>query len=169
MLAAFPGALSQEPEAAPGITYADARCRLLAEARVGMHPARAAAWVASRHASGQGAMGTPPPRLHFRREPDGATWLALTWQSADKVKPFAISDDEADVVEQQPGGPYLETVDRIEDSKWTTFYPFDEHGCKWHVRGAEADSSGRLHASPLVRSVEATAHGALPASDWDES
>lgn len=125
------------------ISYSQRRCRLLAEARVGLHPSRAAAWVAARHASGAGAASAPSPHVHFRRESDGATWLSLSWRPGDVL----------------PGRPYLEPIDALDEAEWTTFYPFDEHGCKWHSRGAEADSSGRLHGSPPIRSMIAEEWG----------
>ena len=54
-------------------------------------------------------------------------------------------------------GAYLpvEVADQAEAAEWVTFYPHDEHGCKWHVRGAEGDSTGRVHGSAPPRSVEA--------------
>ena len=123
-------------------------CRLVTEARVGYHPSHAAKWVGERHAAGAGSLGLPPPSLHFRRESDGATWLSLAYVSADATTSYA---------EQQPGGAYLpvEVADQAEAAEWVTFYPHDEHGCKWHVRGAEGDSTGRVHGSAPPRSVEA--------------
>ena len=86
----------------------------------------------------------PAPRVHFRREVDGATWLSLGWRPG----------------EAYPGGAYLEPVDRLDEAEWTTFYPFDEHGCKWHLRGTEADSSRKPHSSPPVQSLLAGEGGA---------
>ena len=119
------------------------RCRLVTEARVGFHPDAAARWVGERHAAGAGALGAPPPLLHFRREDDGSTWLSLAWQP-----PPAGS-------EAQPGGAYLPAAATDGATEWTTFYPFDEHGCKWHVRGAEGDSAGKAHTSAPPRAVHA--------------
>ena len=140
--AASSSAAAQSPE--PLITYLQRRCRLVTEARVGLHPSRVVSWVAARHESGAGAVGVPAPRVHFRREVDGATWLSLGWRPG----------------EAYPGGAYLEPVDRLDEAEWTTFYPFDEHGCKWHLRGTEADSSRKPHSSPPVQSLLAGEGGA---------
>ena len=140
--AASSSAAAQSPE--PPITYLQRRCRLVTEARVGLHPSRVVSWVAARHESGAGAVGVPAPRVHFRREVDGATWLSLGWRPG----------------EAYPGGAYLEPVDRLDEAEWTTFYPFDEHGCKWHLRGTEADSSRKPHSSPPVQSLLAGEGGA---------
>ena len=140
--AAASSSSAQSPE--PPITYLQRRCRLVTEARVGLHPSRVVSWVAARHESGAGAVGVPAPRVHFRREVDGATWLSLGWRPG----------------EAYPGGAYLEPVDRLDEAEWTTFYPFDEHGCKWHLRGTEADSSRKPHSSPPVQSLLAGEGGA---------
>ena len=140
--AASSSSAAQSPE--PPITYLQRRCRLVTEARVGLHPSRVVSWVAARHESGAGAVGVPAPRVHFRREVDGATWLSLGWRPG----------------EAYPGGAYLEPVDRLDEAEWTTFYPFDEHGCKWHLRGTEADSSRKPHSSPPVQSLLAGEGGA---------
>jgi len=140
--AASSSAAAATPE--PPITYLQRRCRLVTEARVGLHPNRVVSWVAARHESGAGAVGVPAPRVHFRREVDGATWLSLGWRPG----------------EAYPGGAYLEPVDRLDEAEWTTFYPFDEHGCKWHLRGTEADSSRKPHSSPPVQSLLAGEGGA---------
>ena len=42
-----------------------------------------------------------------------------------------------------------------EAAEWTTFYPMDEHGCRWHVRGEEGDSTRRVHGSPAPQWVVA--------------
>ena len=119
-------------------------CRMVTEARVGFHPAAAASWVGERHATGLGALGVPPPHLHFRREADGATWLSL-----------ALGSKGRHPSEQQPGGEYLSFGVDHTAAEWTTFYPMDEHGCKWHVRGAEGDSTNRVHGSPAPQSIRA--------------
>ena len=111
---------------------------------MGYHPAAASDWVAQRHAAGRGAHGEPPPALHFRREADGAVWLSL-----------AMATNAA--AEQQPGGAYLPAAlaDYADAAEWTTFYPMDEHGCRWHVRGEEGDSTRRVHGSPAPQWVVA--------------
>jgi hypothetical protein len=133
-------------------------CRMLTEARVGLTPTSAADWVARRHGLGLGARGELPPRLHFRREAAGDTWLSLAWQPLPQLRSGGIGSSEHRY-EQQPGGAYLPTPLDKDDgsaaSEWTTFYPFDEHGCKWHVRGAEADSAGHVHGSASAASVDA--------------
>ena len=136
---------------------------------MGFHPTRAAAWVGARHLSGAGALGAPPPRLHLRRESNFATWLSLAWQAgADGgagTGGMAGRGTEAAAgssMEQQPGGPYLATGDVLDEAEWTTFYPFDEHGCKSHVRGAEGDSTGRVHGSPPITTLLATVDTSMP-------
>jgi hypothetical protein len=124
-------------------TSSGKHCRLLTEARVGYTPHRAAEWVGKRHASGQAGAGLEPPDVHYRREPDGATWLSLTWQGGDVYK-----------YEPMPGGAYV-PAGMSGPVEWTTFYPFDEHGCKWHVDGMDSDSTGRSHSSAPVRSIPA--------------
>ena len=34
-------------------------------------------------------------------------------------------------------------------------HSMDEHGCRWHVRGEEGDSTRRVHGSPAPQSVVA--------------
>ena len=132
------------------------QCRLVTEARVGFHPSGAAAWVHDRHAAGLGALGKEAPQLHFRREDDGSTWLSLALGAESTSELLQLS-------EQQPGGAYLpplaagklSTPADVEYAEWTTFYPTDEHGCRWHVRGDEGDSTRRVHGSPAPQSIAA--------------
>ena len=49
----------------------------------------------------------------------------------------------------------LSTPADVEYAEWTTFYPTDEHGCRWHVRGDEGDSTRRVHGSPAPQSIAA--------------
>lgn len=142
------GAATSEADAA---LERERRCRLVAEARVGFHPGSAAEWVGDRHAAGAGALGHAPPLLHFRREESGATWLSLAWSPA--AGDGTAADGGGVAAEQQPGRAYLPAAANAADAEWTTFYPFDEHGCKWHRGGAEVDSSGRAHGSPAVARV----------------
>ena len=58
--------------------------------------------------------------------------------------------------ELQPGGAYLPPSLTEDTAVWTTYYPMDEHGCKWHVRGAQGDSTGRVHGSPPIGRVAAS-------------
>ena len=159
---AFAAAAAEDGEADGG--WRQRHCRLVAEARVGFHPSAAAGWVADRHGHAHAHNGDALlPNVHFRREANGATWLSLAMGATNAPR----------VTEQQPGGAYLFGGHSADAAEWITFYPMDEHGCKWHVRGAEGDSTGRVHGSPAPQWVPATADApplaqAQPSAEDDE-
>ena len=145
-----------DPVPLPGGEGSERRCRLVAEARTGMHPSTAAQWVAQRHAAGPGALGAPTPRVHFRREADGAVWLSFGWHPPAGSHGDTHGSGPSIEGEPLPGAAYLHAEIDGAQAEWTTFYPFDEHGCKWHVSGTEADSAGRAHSSAPASALRVT-------------
>lgn len=83
----------------------------------------------------------------YHREEAGATWLSFAWGTGLEGE------------EQMPGAAYAEGRHAgAEGLEWTTFYPFDEHGCKWHTPGEEVDSTGRPHVSAPPRAMQAASY-----------
>ena len=94
-------------------------------------------------------------------------WLAAHGACADRVVALELHRSLEQVVgvvgSLASGGAYLpplaagklSTPADVEYAEWTTFYPTDEHGCRWHVRGDEGDSTRRVHGSPAPQSIAA--------------